>query len=101
MAARSRSLSGAKSLDQMISELTCNVEQAGLSGGATLGNARFDQMTSTIHFVIGDEIRPTLGWLVELIVGIEITIGQLHGAQQIDRLIGNGREFRIRCPTQF
>ena len=54
-------------------------------------DTRFDEMARTVHLMIIVEIRPAFGGLVELVVGVEIAVRQLHGTEQIDRLISESR----------
>ena len=73
-----------------------SVEEFVLTGSFIIRHSAFCHMSQAVHFVVVPQVCPTFIQPVDNIVCIQVTIGLLGGADQVDNFIGRFFKLRIR-----
>ena len=75
-------------------------EQLVLSGGLIVSDGPFQKMSQTVQLMVVHQTGKTFVQSVDDIIGIQITVGLLGSAYNVDGFIGGALQLRVRVPGQ-
>ena len=75
----------AKRLHQQIGGAGGHVEQGPGAGGLVVGDGRFDEVAVAVQFVFDLQVGPAHAGEQQLVVGVQVAVGVLGGADQVDK----------------